>query len=102
MATDTRPRYAADDLRELTRAIFASFGIPQADAELGATVLVDADLAGIESHGIAHLPWHPGYAPGLARGIVKATPEVAGGSGAALEVAAVAIQVSERGNGPVR
>ncbi len=76
MPDDNRPRYNASDLRDLTTAVFASFGIPQADAELGATVLVDADLAGIESHGIAHLPWHPGYAPGLARGIVKATPDV--------------------------
>ena len=46
------------------------------DAATGAEVLIDADLAGIESHGIAHLPWHPGYAPGLKRGIVSADPKI--------------------------
>ena len=76
MPADTRPRYDASALRDYTAAIFASFGIPADDAELGARVLIDADLAGIESHGIAHLPWHPGYAPGLARGIVRANPEI--------------------------
>jgi L-2-hydroxycarboxylate dehydrogenase (NAD+) len=77
MAAETRPRYAPADLRAYTAGIFASFGVPLADADLGAEVLIDADLAGIESHGIAHLPWHPGYAPGLKRGIVNANPNIA-------------------------
>ncbi len=75
--TDSRPRYSASSLRDFTAAAFAHYGVPAADAVLGAEVLVDADLAGIESHGIAHLPWHPGYAPGLERGIVNPRPEVA-------------------------
>jgi LDH2 family malate/lactate/ureidoglycolate dehydrogenase len=56
--------------------VFEHYGVPAGDAALGAEVLVDADLAGIESHGIAHLPWHPGYAPGLQRGIVNPTPTI--------------------------
>lgn len=76
MERDTRPRYAAEDLRIFTARVFAHYGVPPDDAALGAEVLIDADLAGIESHGIAHLPWHPGYAPGLQRGIVAPRPDV--------------------------
>lgn len=75
-AADTRARYAADDLRAFISAVLRHYGVPDDDAAIGADVLVDADLSGIESHGIAHLPWHPGYAPGLQRGIVNPTPEI--------------------------
>ena len=73
---DTRARFAAGDLRAFTASVFERLGMPPADAAEGAEVLIDADLAGIESHGIAHLPWHPGYAPGFRRGLVNPTPEV--------------------------
>ena len=75
-APDTRARYDAEALRAYTAGVFQHFGIPAADAHKGADVLIDADLAGIESHGIAHLPWHPGYAPGLKRGIVDPNPDI--------------------------
>ncbi len=75
-ATETRPRYRAEDLRELTAGVLRFFGVPEEDAAMGAEVLVDADLAGIESHGIAHLPWHRGYAPGYKMGIVNPRPKV--------------------------
>ena len=73
---DTRARFAAGDLRAFTASVFERLGMPPADAAEGAEVLIDAALAGIESHGIAHLPWHPGYAPGFRRGLVNPTPEV--------------------------
>ena len=73
---DPRPRYDAAALRAFTASVLRHFGVPAADAELGAEVLVDADLAGIESHGIAHLPWHRGYAPGFKTGIVNPTPNI--------------------------
>lgn len=57
---DTRARFAAQALRTFTAGVFERLGLPPADAAEGAEVLIDADLAGIESHGIAHLPWHPG------------------------------------------
>lgn len=75
-ALDSRPRYRAEDLRTLTEGVLRHYGVPAADAVMGAEVLVDADLAGIESHGIAHLPWHRGYAPGFKAGIVNPTPNV--------------------------
>ena len=67
---DARSRFAAADLTSLTVAVLRSYGVPPDDAALAAEVLVDADLSGIESHGIAHLPWHPGYAPGFKRGLM--------------------------------
>lgn len=73
---DTRARYRHEDLVRLTAAVFARYGMAQDDAEIAAEVLVDADLSGIESHGIAHLPWHPGYAPGFQQGLVNPRPKV--------------------------
>ena len=75
-SSEIRPRFAAPDLRTFTCGVFRHFGVPEADAATAAEVLIDADLAGIESHGIAHLPWHPGYAPGLRRGIVNPRPAI--------------------------
>ncbi len=73
---DSRRRYAATDLESLTAAVFRAYGVPEADADVAAEVLIDADLSGVESHGIAHLPWHPGYAPGLKRGSIVPEPTV--------------------------
>jgi LDH2 family malate/lactate/ureidoglycolate dehydrogenase len=73
---DTRLRYRAADLIDLTARVLVAYGVPSADAQLAAEVLIDADLSGIESHGIAHLPWHPGYAPGFQRGLINPNPAV--------------------------
>ena len=74
--TDGRPRFRAADLRAFTRVVLEHFGLAAADARLGAEVLIDADLHGIESHGIAHLPSHRAYAPGLRDGLVNPRPSV--------------------------
>jgi len=42
-------------LRQFTIDVFASIGCPIKDAELGAKVLLSADLRGIDSHGVARL-----------------------------------------------
>ena len=73
---ETRDRYRAEELRAFTAAVLEHYGVPADDAAIGAEVLVDADLVGIDSHGIAHLPWHIGYAPGLESGAVNPTPEI--------------------------
>ncbi|MYB22020.1 MAG: Ldh family oxidoreductase [Chloroflexi bacterium] len=75
-APENRRRFDAEQLRGFTSAILRSYGVPQQDAEVGADVLIDADLVGIDSHGIAHLPWHIGYAPGFESGVVNPTPEI--------------------------
>ena len=73
---ETRPRFDANELRGFTASVLQSYGVPSDDAETGAEVLIDADLVGIESHGIAHLPWHIGYAPGFESGVVNPTPNI--------------------------
>ena len=73
---DPRPRYRAEDLRAYTTGVLAHFGMPAEDAATAAEVLIDADLSGIESHGIAHLPWHRGYAPGFKAGVVNPKPNI--------------------------
>jgi LDH2 family malate/lactate/ureidoglycolate dehydrogenase len=67
-------RVSAEALREFTAAVLGTYGVPAQDARLAAEVLVHADLMGIDSHGVAHLPWHFGYCRGLEKGIVNATP----------------------------
>ncbi len=73
---DHRSRYRAEQLTRFTASVFERYGMPSEDAQLAAGVLIDADLSGIESHGIAHLPWHPGYAPGFKRGLINPNPTV--------------------------
>jgi LDH2 family malate/lactate/ureidoglycolate dehydrogenase len=41
------------------------------DAAIVAELLVEADLLGFDTHGIAHLGSHPGYVPGLRAGHVQ-------------------------------
>ena len=74
--SETRERFEAEALRDHTAATLDHFGMPAADAALAAEVLIDADLKGIESHGIAHLTWHGGYVPGLRDGRVNPTPTI--------------------------
>lgn len=47
--------FPADDLRHFSSLVFMHFGVPKADAELAADVLVKSDLRGIDSHGVARL-----------------------------------------------
>lgn len=52
----TSPRYDVAALREFARTTLADAGAADADAELVARSLVDADRAGIFSHGLLRLP----------------------------------------------
>lgn len=47
--------YSYTHLREFTRQVLKQMGHTDADAELGANVLLSADLRGVDSHGIARL-----------------------------------------------
>jgi LDH2 family malate/lactate/ureidoglycolate dehydrogenase len=69
---ENRRRYPAAAVRDWLAAVLASYGMPAFDAALGAEVLLDADLTGIETHGLANLGGHPHYAPGLESGAVRA------------------------------
>ncbi|GAF92128.1 unnamed protein product, partial [marine sediment metagenome] len=50
--------------------------VPPDDARLAAKILVEADLMGIESHGVAHLMTHPSYALGFRQGLVNPRPNI--------------------------
>lgn len=45
-------RISVEELQEFMVAVFAKLGVPQAEAEICADVLIESDLRGIESHGI--------------------------------------------------
>ncbi len=64
-------RFDHQALRAFTRDVFIRFGVPADDADTAAGVLIHADLLGIDSHGVARLAGHPGYVPGLRRGIIR-------------------------------
>src|SRR6187399_510967 len=60
-------------LYDFTRSVFVKIGSAPADAELATSVLLRADLRGIDSHGIARLS---GYARLWEAKRVNATPNV--------------------------
>ena len=63
----------ADELRRFCAAVFAHFGVPAADAEIVADNLVEADLRGVESHGVHLVPL---YVARLKGGHVRADAKV--------------------------
>ena len=46
---------SGDDLRATAAAIFEKLGVPPDDAQVGADVLVLADLRGVDSHGVSNM-----------------------------------------------
>lgn len=66
-------RFAADDLRAFAARVFLGLGLPDADAALVADGLVEADLRGLHSHGVARIPI---YAKRLRAGIVNPSPAI--------------------------
>src|SRR4051794_3407615 len=73
-STDTEPRpIPAADLRAFCAAVFVATGVPAEQAAVIATNLVDADLRGVESHGVVRLPI---YARRLAARATNPTPTI--------------------------
>lgn len=64
-------RVPADPLRRFTAAAFERVGVPPSDAELVADALVEADLRGVETHGLVRLP---AYLKRIQAGLVNPTP----------------------------
>jgi len=67
------PRFSLDRLTAFAEAIFARLGVSAEDADLAAESLVVADLYGIESHGVARLPYQAGR---IMRGLVNLSAEL--------------------------
>lgn len=74
--TTATVRYAAAELIDFTTRVFSHLGMDPADARLAGEILVEADLLGIDSHGIAHLPAHWSYAPAMRDGRVNPQPNI--------------------------
>lgn len=63
--------------RRLERFVSSAFqrvGVPLSEADLTATILVDADLHGIDSHGVLNL--YGTYIKGIQAGNINPTPEI--------------------------
>ena len=68
-------RVAEGRLRRHVAGIFERLGLDQADAATAADVLVQADLMGVDSHGVSNYIQLL-YAPGLRSGTIVARPKV--------------------------
>ena len=71
MGTASPParRFSADDLRTFTANIFRTAGVADKDAQVVAHGLVDANLRGVDTHGITRIPI---YLERLTAGLVNA------------------------------
>lgn len=104
MTTSAEDRvYAYGQLFSFALKIFSAMGVPAADAELATTVLLSADLRGVDSHGIARLSgyvrlWRAGRInPEPQVRIVHESPSTAtvdGDAGLGLVVAPRAMQIA--------
>ncbi len=99
-------RIRADDLEHLVAAIFEKVSVPPTDAQIIAQALVEADLRGMNSHGILRLPIYihrlqqGGFSPISNFDIVKETPSTSlidggNGLGAVLTTQAMDLAISK-------
>ncbi len=61
-------------LERFVSLAFQRVGVPLGEADLTAKILVDADLRGIDSHGVINL--HGYYIKGIQEGTINGTPEI--------------------------
>ena len=66
-------RVSADALRDFTKSVFVKVGAPAEDAEKVASVLVWANLRGVDSHGVQLVPW---YVEAADIGHIKVKPNI--------------------------
>lgn len=95
--------YSYDRLFSFTRKVFLAMGVPDREADLAATVLLSADLRGVDSHGVARLSgyvrlWRAGRInPCPTVQIIHETPSTAsvdGDAGLGLVVAPRAMEIA--------
>jgi LDH2 family malate/lactate/ureidoglycolate dehydrogenase len=63
----------SESLKEFTREVFVRVGLPPEDAELEADVLIWANLRGVDSHGVLHIPR---YVELVNAGVVNPAPNI--------------------------
>ncbi len=66
-------RIAWEALKELSKEIFVQAGMPPEDAETEASVLIWANLRGVDSHGVQLVPW---YVEAIDIGHMKVKPNI--------------------------
>ncbi|MDO8670822.1 MAG: Ldh family oxidoreductase, partial [Dehalococcoidia bacterium] len=71
---NTLVRVDARALREFVVRVFEKLNVPSEDAEAAADVLVQSDLRGVDSHGVARLGKY--YVAGLQMGSINPRPEI--------------------------
>ena len=74
MDKETRPYIAWDVVQDFMVKAFTELGVPEADAEICAEVLMESDRRGIESHGVNR--FKPIYVDRINKGILKPATEV--------------------------
>lgn len=90
MATHTL--FAAEDLERYAAALLGGAGLPAEDAGLVARIIVQADLDGVETHGMGRLA---NYLERLRRGVVNPAPHM----GLVREQGAAAVLDADNGMG---
>lgn len=73
MTLENSYRVEAERLRAFVQRIFERLDVPPKDARTAADVLIQADLRGVDSHGVARLQW---YTTGLQNGSMEARPRI--------------------------
>ncbi|GAW92256.1 Ldh family oxidoreductase [Calderihabitans maritimus] len=68
-------KYQASDLEKICTEVLKGYGVKEEYAKTAASVMISANLRGIDSHGVAYLPI---YVERIKRGVVdpKAEPEI--------------------------
>jgi len=69
----TEIRVAAETLQEFTKSVFVKLGMSVEDADKVASVLVWANLRGVDSHGVQLIPW---YVEAVDIGHMKVKPNI--------------------------
>src|SRR4051794_15091323 len=72
-AVTDRVYVAAEAADAFVRALLAAHKVPAADAAIVAHCLVQADLRGVDTHGICRLP---GYLDRVRRGLINVNPKL--------------------------
>jgi LDH2 family malate/lactate/ureidoglycolate dehydrogenase len=70
---DSHPKIAPKTLHRQLEAIFSAWGFPAEQAKISADVLTEADLLGIDSHGITLIPLYDEF---IRSGLVVTAPDI--------------------------
>ena len=66
--------YSSKMLEEFAADVLEKLGVASEDAKATALALVNANLLGVETHGLILLPTHPGYVTGIRKGYINPKP----------------------------